>query len=112
MDWKRVLAYISGSVDQELRNGHAKSRKNFSTEDYCIVGTYEKGTLKTDVAASACPSDRGLLPLPLHPRYQRPDPPLAEVQVAEEKRLLKRWGEVEQCKHLPGWVSPHQRKRA
>ncbi len=80
---------ISPLSGNDKRNGHAKSRKNFSTEDYCIVGTYEKGTLKTDVAASACPSNRCLLPFPLRPRNQRPDPPLAEVQVAEEERLLQ-----------------------
>ena len=30
-----------------------------------------------------------VLPVPLHPRYQRPDSPLAEVQVAEEEGLLE-----------------------
>ena len=38
------------------------------------------------------------------PGKVRPDPPLAEVQVAEEERLLEAWGEVEPCKRVPGWV--------
>ncbi len=37
-------------------------------------------------------------PFPLPPRRQRPDPPLAEVQVAEEERLLDVWGEGEQIR--------------
>ena len=39
---------------------------------------------------------------------QRPDSPLAGVQVAEEERLLEAWRKVEPCKRVPGWVSPHQ----
>ena len=37
---------------------------------------------------------------PLPPRRQRPDPPLAEVEVAEEERLLQLRGEVEQVGDL------------
>ncbi len=34
---------------------------------------------------------------PLRTRRQRPDPPLAEVQVAEEERLLHLGGQAEQA---------------
>ncbi len=41
-----------------------------------------------------CPTSTPL-PFPLRPRRQRPDPPLAEVEVAEEERLLEARGKVE-----------------
>ncbi len=46
--------------------------------------------LSTTSISTACL--RSMLPFPLRPRGQRPDPPLAEVQVAEEERLLDRGG--------------------
>ena len=43
--------------------------------------------LSTTSISTACL--RSMLPLPLRPRRQSPDPPLAEVQVAEEEGLLR-----------------------
>ncbi len=46
---------------------------------------------------------------PLRPRDQRPDPPLAEVQVAEEERLLKPWREVEEVGEPGSWYNLNRR---
>ena len=41
----------------------------------------------------------------LRPRHQLPDPPLAEVQVAEEERLLHLWGEIAQVRQPCSWYN-------
>ena len=51
--------------------------------------------VETDTSGLMPGADSHPLPFPLRPRRQRPDPPLAEVQVAEEEGLLELGGEVE-----------------
>ncbi len=43
---------------------------------------------------------RSPLPIQLHPHRQRPDPPLAEVQVAEQQPFLDARGQIQQIQDL------------
>ena len=57
-------------------------------------------------------NQKAALPFPLRPRHPRPDPPLAEVQVAEEKRLLNLGAEVEEVGDPGSWYNLNRRDRS
>ena len=62
--------------------------------------------LSTTSISTACL--RSMRSFPLRPRDHFPDPPLAEVQVAEQQPFLDAWGEVEEIQYLahPGAAHP------
>ncbi len=71
--------------------------------------------LSTTSISTACL--RSMLPFPLRPRHQRPEPPLAEVQGAEQQPFLNAGRQVEEIQYLglrarvtPSWRAAPLRK--
>ena len=90
-DWMRE--HIPGPDEYSLED----DKEEGNTQKYFFLRYRDSATVVYKVAVrdgkvssvvNRFPDNAIRRPFPLRPRHQRPDPPLAEVQVAEEERLL------------------------